>query len=665
MTQHNEIENSSIDSRIVEKMRIIVGILGEIDSAGAVVMLSATDSQLKASVAISCDFRVPFETSILTVLDQTIPSGHYKALVHFAGQRLKFDLIITSSDGICELPTQIQITDLRRHKRRRFGPEVQFAEIYSKHGVVMATPIDISQTSIALVTTAPELGFSEGDTVHLNIRGDTASRDIFSSKLEVHSIAKDTQPATQHSFQSLLKTTKILLSQPEEPQSNSPINLKTRRSERQVSPNLSLIIGPLDDHLGNSVRAKVTDLSLTGLRISLQGNKLHPWISKGLSIQFEGTGVTATIIRHEGSDLALTLNGLDETHTLKAWTKFLKSQGFGHGFHHSQAEELSLLLTESGLLKGSRRKLYGHDPSGYLPPDQMTDNPLLYHRVITKNSTGEIMGHMSISRLADDQWYFQEGAHLGGDGPTYKNIYSFVIQTTRNLARSNLSAPRFLSGLYHENVKSGGAFGAELFTDSSSRIFPLFQASIKKICSAGSPMKNSTTSIHFLLDFSAEVRRSYLSEFNASLCEAFVGVNGEHARLNAELAKLGPYHEAKTVMLKSNTGVFAIAYRLKSYYALNATGVMNSLFMIVKPQTEIQDLVAGIRELVDNGFSFGTDDAAIIVDGPIDGTFEFVQSLPSPRKFTFFMIDNILNKEFLGASVESEDSTAGRKKKNG
>jgi hypothetical protein len=193
-----------------------------------------------------------------------------------------------------------------------------------------------------------------------------------------------------------------------------------------------------------------------------------------------------------------------------------------------------------------------------------------------------------------------------------------------------------------------------LLDDEQSRYFNLSHSSISRQLRHN---QETYFKISPLEDLNADERRTALSNFDATLVEGFAGWNGNHPRLNAELSKLGSHHEAKTLLIGDEKRVWAMAYRLRSYYALNVTGVMNSLFLIVLPDVSAADIAGAIRQLVDNGMAFGTDDVAIIASSKADTELPFVQQLPDPKMFTFFIIDNHLNREFLGAKVESQEST--------
>lgn len=640
-----DVKKKQFAPRSISKLRIIVGLLGEIDAAGVLVLFHSKRDNVHIGAKISSEFKLPFETSTLQIQTPNIPPGDYAAAALFAGQRISFDVTVIDNDGNCELPCEIIIVDLRKEKRRKFGPEIQHAELFTKHGVLMATPLDMSQNAIALVMNSAEGALTPGETVRLVIHGDTTAQDIFTAELVVKEFATTRDKS------------KILL-EPKNP-GNDLSGAPLRRTTRHQTSQMGFVIAPLDDHLGEPVHCGVTDVSLTGFKCSLPGATSMPWLMPGTHVALKDKKITATVMWVDGEHVGLRIDALDDSKTLRIWTESLTAFKLGNGFHHAQVDELVHLFTESGLLKGKRRKLYGSDPGGFLPSDNMTNNPLLYHRILANTEGGTISGHMSMARLGDDIWYFQEGAHSGQGGRSYKELYADSIGLARTMYKTSKLSPRFLAGLYHANIKSSGEFGVDLFADPSSRVYQMFQSSISKNINKH-PASEGVT-ITTLESMDADGRRATLSPFDATLAEGFSGWNGTHPRLNSELAKLGPHHEAKTLMVGDRTGYWALAYRMKSYYALNTTGVMNSLFLVVLPTVTATQIVDALRELVEHGLAFGTDDAAIIACARPGDPLPFTDGLVDPKPFTFFIIDNHLNREFLGGKTEKDESRTMRR----
>lgn len=644
-TSHKHVNRSLTNSagRTIEKCRVVVSLLAEIEAAEAIIILTCAEKPETYTGKLQVNLKTPFEDSSIQLLECAISPGLYNASALFLGRRLKFQLNVINVQGRCDLPSQIEICELRSQKRRKFGPEVEVAEISTKTGVIMATPVDLSQESIALIVNSGKASISRGDSVFLVIRGDTLHRDVFTGYVSV---------MDNRVVQGITR----LLLKPDTQKNKEKNQLRIRRSPRAKQPSMSMVIGPIDDHLGETVSSKVIDISLVGCQCRIEHVDRMAWIVAGMSIQLSKEDLTATIIWKEQDRIGIRVDGLDDSATLFRWAQFIRQQGIGHNLHHSQMEELVHLFTETGFLKGNRRKIYGADPSKFLPPDRMADNPLLLHRVHALSENGGISSHIGICRLSDDAWIFHEGAHAGGDGPSYQQLYEKVLIYTQNLYLSSRQSPRYLSGMYHASVKTPEILGQRLYKTGFCSVFPLYHVSMSTNIESNERSDNkleNSVDIIDIANMTAASRRESLIGFNPTLCEAFVGQLGEHPRLNAELAKVGSYHNARTVMLRSHQNVWGIAHRIRSYFSLNATGIINSLFIIVKPDVLVGDLISAFSLLVEDGLAFGTDDAAIIVDGSRDQDYLFSLDLKDSKKFTFFILDCLLNTEFLDATVEN------------
>ena len=626
-----------IQERILSKPRIVAGVLSEIDAAGVLLIFRKSDTDGYTTARLECEFRVPFEDSVIKVKGDGLKPGEYQVSALFAGQRLSFEIKILDQAGACALPHEIKVVDLRKQRRRKFGPETEFAEIFTDHGIVMATPIDMSQNSVALLTVAADSKLTLGQRVKLLIRGDTSGRDIFSSFLVVKEFAPKGESA------------RILLGPMDPKDDVSGLGL-LRVVPRHHTGHTSFVLAPSDDHLGEPVQTTVTDISLNGFQCQTSEHESLAWLMPGATVAIKDLGLHATIVWTADGRAGLRITALDNAEILAKWTDVLRGFKISSGFHHSQVDELVSLFTESGLLKGKRRKVYGKSPGGFLPPSIFADNPLLYHRHTAQTRDSRIYGHISMARLCDDLWFFQEGAHTGDSSSTYTDLYAQTITSARSMHLYTRTSPRYLSGLFHSDIKSAGRALQEICTDPSSRVYQLMQMSIAQ--NSAIHMEHPNLKIFDPSELDADQRRAALTSLDPTLCEAFLGWNGSHPRLNAELAKIGPHHHAKTLLMTEGNDTIGLAFRLTSYYALNSTGVMNSLFLIVRKDATASQIKSTLNNLVTLGFTFGTDDAAVIACAKPGESVQAWSELVQPKPFTFFVIDNRLNRVFLGAKVE-------------
>lgn len=643
MPTNSPSKSKAQETRHITKSRLIAGLVAEMDAAEAVILLEPmTDLECGLSARIACDFRFPFETSSMRIVDATVPLGDYRATALFAGQRILFIARIIDSSGHFAFPTYVDVQDLRTSKRRRFGAEIQGVEIASKHAVVMATPIDISHESLAVLLEGEDCPLHEGDPVDVKVRGAASSRDIFSSAMIVRAIQRQE------------KATRILLT-------NKVANTSTKRRTDRQRPGFeaSVTLTPCDEHLGCTTTCSIVDISATGFRGELRGGLQEDWLAIGMQTRINDEALFATVIWREGHQIGLRLDSLDHAETLTQWCQILDQFAHHGPAHHSQVDDLIHLLTATGLLKGGRRKMLGQKAGKFLPPQTVLSNPMLYRRISLRGETGHFYANLGMVRLTDNFWCMQEGAHTGDHGLTYRDLFAAIPHMAKEIYASSVLAPRYIGGIYQQAVKSSAEFVLSFLDDKANAEFNVTQCGISHQLAL--PFNPHPVTTFNLTDLGARALREVVNQFDPVLYDVFGGWNGSHPRINAELTKLGPLHGARTVGLASGDKIWGLAYRLRSYYTLSVTGVVNSLFLIVNHQASRDDILNGLQTLAHQGFSFGTNDVAIVYDHHQDLLFEIKNSLHEVRNFALYIIDNHLNRERLGLAHEEQDFSALRK----
>lgn len=636
--QHSELEVFNRESsRKIIKPRIIAGFIAEMDAANVVLLISSKTDDFRTSARLICEFKVPFQSSTIKIADAVLEPSTYKATALFAGQRIEFNLEVKTIEGDCSFPEFLDIFDLRISKRRKFSPEVQLVEISTRGSTILAVPIDLSQNSLAVISVSSMIDCVRGEFVEIKIRGDTTFRDVFSFQMKV----KEIQPSSG--------IVRLLFEF-----GDSISGVRYRKSSRQNIAGISVSIWPLDDQIGAEITCRVTDVSLTGCQCEIMNELSDRWIVPGLHVNLYDKQVHATVVWVHGRSFGLRLDALDDAETLTRWYQVLGKIRPHNNVQQSQLEDLVGLLTQTGLLKGSRRKVFGTTPSKFLPPERVFNNPLLFHRLASINDAGRIYSQLSMVRMTDNFWCMQEGAHTGEAGVTYRDLFRDIPLLARDLYFSTTLAPRYVGGIYHHSVKSSGDFVDEFLKDSANSLYEVLLVSIKSQMTTDPVVNFSARELSRL---SAKERLSVMNEFNPILFDVFGGGNGAHSRLNAELASSGPAHKAQTLVVQEKNTVLALAYRLKSYYALSSTGVVNSLFLIVKNSLDLKKLQSIVEVLTQAGFASGTDDLTIVFDSTRESQIDLIALLPDARRFSLYVIDCELNKELLGARSEPEDPT--------
>ncbi len=600
-----EIEGKS-RVRVISKPRIIAGLLAEMEATQAAATAICIQSGKIFCTTIKCTFTVPFDTSFIQLQNETISSGHFSVETFFAGHRVQFEVTVSGDTRTCSFPKEVILTDNRRAKRRAFSADVQVAEIATTRSMVLATPVDISQRSMALVSADSMPALKEGESVHVVVRGGPSARDVFASQMIVQSIRmSDSQSRILLTFDT---------------PNARPAASEQRSVRRRFVEGLTTSVAPSDSGLGEKNIVRISEISLTGFSGELIDELKGAWICPGVHVLLQDGKVSATVMWRHDKRFGMRLDALDESNTLNNWFNMLLRMCGSYSVHHSQIEDLVNLFTQSGLLKGERRKIYGINPGKFLPPEIVTNNPLLYHRIASLLRNGNIAGQVSMARLTDNYWFLQEGAHSGDESAdSYSQLLNKAIDLARELSLSTSLAPKYIGGIVHSSVKSSASILDEKLKFQRNRKYEAFHV---KMSSLFDPSKSSTEKsiIVQISELDASSRRSLANAFDSTLFDAFGGWDGSHPRLNAELSKLGPAHEASTFAIESEGRYMALGFRLRSYYSLSATGVINSAFLIVQTDTSPEALDSAISSIQNMPILRGTDDLIIVYNEPVGKT---------------------------------------------
>jgi hypothetical protein len=228
----------------------------------------------------------------------------------------------------------------------------------------------------------------------------------------------------------------------------------------------------------------------------------------------------------------------------------------------------------------------------------------------------------------------------------------------KDLYTSSLIAPRYIGGIYQQAVKSSAEYVTAFLNDNANFEFNVTHCNISQQLDLTTTSPNA--SIIDLEHLGARDLRTIVNQFDPVIYDVFGGWNGAHPRINSELTKLGPLHGASTIGLASSTTIVGLAYRMRSYYTMSVTGVVNSLFFIINHSASLNDILSGIRTLAKHPFSFGTNDLVLVYDNSPQQQLDIEAVLRDVRRFGLYVIDNHLNRERLGIAGDDKDYRSAR-----
>ena len=587
----------SSSEQIVQKSRIIAAILSELGASQATIFVEGESSDGPFACQMSCDLLIPFRNSKLQI--HSVPS-HWKGITVtccFVGHRIKFKTTRKADDfNLWELPEEVYLIDLRQERRWRF-PENQYScEVVGASVAVYGYAVDINKECVAIdFDTSYDL--SIGSHYKIIARMVNTNRDVFFADCELLVVTGNNAEDCRAIF-------KIVNDKA------ATEEAQKRKVERYevTSTSVALTGAPFADFKAE-VDFEVKNISSGGLLLrQRQGNSDHGLVP-GLILTAKHPEVSLIVIwENDGYFGCRPL--LQGREALSLWYRFLEEVHSPNDRKVSVIRrEFADLLTYSGLVKGNRRKPFGKDMAQHLITHPELASPLLIQHYYGTQGTNETDLHSSAKRIGDNTWFFGDGAALTSDAGSYNAMLDTFTANLTKLAKVSSLYPRYLTGIWHQNVQATKVWGMELARKSTTRLFSASNVSMKNITPDGADSR-----VKALGDESASNRFHIAGLFEPCLFEVIAGGDGTHPVLNAELGKLGPYHQTQSKIVVLPNDLYLVAHRVVTYAIWSNTGVTNSVFVLVPRGCSAQMLGQGLKSLAEDDLSFGTDDFLVIFD---------------------------------------------------
>lgn len=611
--------------RILDKPRLILALLSELEATESIIIAKPVSSENRFACTLKIQFDDSQSTNLVYLSGADDLAQPLLCVAHFGERRIEFELDECGS-SIYRLPKSVKIIDMRKHNRIHFNSSTHIVEIIGKNKIWFGVPVDINldyaAIELASINDTPPIN----SDVILMIREVQASMDLYINRMSV--VVTDTSTGRART---LLRRDPSRLSQ-------------ERKEIREPIQHTSLVISkPGVDPYSCLVRFR--DISLTGFSAEFDSYSLAQQHVPGMIFDITSLKVKAQIIWQSEKAFGAKIISLHSAVQLKRWMNF-HTQARGKTLDEAaDARDIAKVFVQSGFLKGKRRAMYGDLISKQLPVHMGRDNPFLFIRRIQRDESGEVSTHGSMVRIAEDAWLIQEGAEIRGEAKVFGQMLLDLFQTAGHLANASNYAPRYVFMMWDQKVKTTDDFAKylQLNTHSQRFIANHFNASsFEKDVDSAFEITVKTTR-----ELSADVRYAAYSSINPAFLEAVGGFDGRSPRLSADLASLGPRHSADCRYVLCGDQVIAFAHRIKSYYSLNATGVANSLFVILNPEITNDQFALTMASLCNESIMQGTDDILIIwnQDSSSNDRLTALSMNFSPNKsFNLILVDVLQTK---------------------
>ena len=627
---------AAVKSRVVTKSRIIAAIFSELDASRAELTARCVESGQELRTTLSCEFKVPFSESVITLPESEIPMQALDCACCYAGQRFTFRLERVQ-DALWALPQSLEISDLRRNARYAFAAGLYSAEVVTRRGAFYGLAIDIDAEHLCIEIDGSHHA-REGDDVKVIVRMVNTNRDVFYRTCKIAQIKAS--GAGKY---------RVIFDITADQQNTHPSG---RQHKRHDVEGVSMSLGGLPFVDGSEFRDfHVLNVSAAGLVVRCRSKSDRDNIVPGLIFRSETSDIAFMVVWIHGGVVGLKAH-LADASQLKVWHQILEQWKPEEAISSAVTRrELAQLLTQSGLIKGIRRTPFGDDLALHLIVNQLAESPLLFQRCVFASDSQKNNLHVSYKRISELSWFFGEGAALTEKVGDYNRMLDVCTNQMAHLSKQSSLHCRYITAIWHHTIKSTASWGEMLAASQQSRLFESYQISISNWYD-GHALDNklNLSPLNFV---EAESRRSVMLQFSPMLYEAFAGHNGTHPILNSELGKLGPYHKAVTKVVLSGASTLLI-HRIITHNVWSTTGVTNSVFVLVPRGCAPQDLAAALTAISQDDVSYGTDDFLLIFDGEKDACLAYEATLPSPKRFSFLVHDLLLNEELAYKDVRDD-----------
>lgn len=580
--------------KLVDHPRVISGLLAEIEASESLLFCKSESNSWLSKIKVQ--LKAPYENTLIELSDpREVIKVSCESTLH--NRRISFDLIWNESSRSFLLPEQITVQDLRSSYRLQLRDENLFAEVRSLGTVSFGEAQDVSTdfVSILLHETSPNL--EVGAECHVHARSRTHLRDVYFANCVLKSLSPN-ERGTKAVFQVKTKTANPLSSPRTRRYTVEPFTIRFVASDLSVNR----IYGEI----------QVEEVSLSGFLGRIRGASLLSSPIVGLILNCDEPRMSFSAVRKVGDRVAFQVCHTCSDSKHASWYDFIEERTDSTFKSVVSAAELATLFTESTFVKGNRRRSFGKKVENHFFDSNTDANGKLLRRFVGADDGANISHHISVFRLTDSAWYLQEvisGIHkLHGVTELKERVIKLLAEEARFLRYE----PQFFTGMYDPTIPANEKQWGHLVASENHVGVRAAHISLDQENKPGSSSLSTITADQLSTAEKFEVSQ----RFNLRILEIldFWSKCAANRVLNQELRRIGPGHRAVLYCIKDEAGVVqGLVYRLNTYYAANATGVVNSIFVFLPKDTtahavsEIKRFVGQVTE-----FRLGSSDLLMI-----------------------------------------------------
>jgi len=567
--------------KCIKKARMICGLLEELSITKSLFSVKASkDGNILSTLIMDFLLNADFDKSKILFKYDFVEGKTYYFESLTAGLRVSFEAI-ASPEGIT-LPHEVLLSDFRKNKRISLSAQAYVAEIRFKKDIVFGFVSDISSDAISILT---DIDLNERKNLNVEIlisrKGDKNDL-IFRTSLLIYS------ERVGENFKNVF----IVLNR-------NNLGSKIDRPKRHnVKGGISISFQSAT--IGDSSyegEINIFELSLTGFLGEIHFFKGDNSLPMGSRLECFSPNISFYVIRKMGNTFAFKIASFLDDLILSEWTRFIRRNTLEALSQIAPNDTMAKFLTGSTLLKSERRKMYGKNVSPFLSQFNNEKVGDIHYRFTLFSSAGEASINTSITKISDHSWVLHEvmkDADLEeADVPEFHNS---ILEHLGELSRFVPTSPKHCLIIFNPLIPAIGGYWLKRAQENYCRVYSAYLMSLKDYKTNHTGNVVGSICEEDIFSLSAQARHTLASFFNLELLDLF-DFWGGNPNLQRQLSMIGEGHKINQKLLTYNGKKLAVIYKFHSYFSLNVTGVINTLFVLFPRNVDSEDILLTIDQI--------------------------------------------------------------------
>jgi hypothetical protein len=585
-----------MNSHTLEDRRLIASILSEVALLGVEVLITEGDEVLNASGG-------------LLLVD--LPEGDRAILidgVELATKKIDLEFILNgkrfigSAQRLEQNPIYFSIPKTMRIEDRRGRVRYQFdndrgCEVIFSHRTIPGIPINFTQDYFACLVSDDQAEVLSPNKMSgsVVVYGFDCKRGLTLPKVDLVDVRNSDKGSIlvfKIADKSGLKAT-----QQSKKENRSGDRVEIKNTEKWINLRSEGVVPE------KNLTARIKSVSKIGFTVEIPSGE-QPLIGFVYSVlEFDST---FHCVRDSGTEWVFVLDAFRDGGV--RWYDFLGKNSPFLIEEVKNAESISQLLTECGFIKGQRRKYYSKT-STISFVDRWLKDSTLFKRFVERYNESELSSHVSAVRVSGAGWLIQEGATGIHKQSGIRSVMERVLSQLKTETITYRGSASLYGTIYDPKIRPVHEMWTALHSDRGLRL------KCAHLDYSQLPESEEGAVNEYVASDVDLIQYSDLLNYAPELFHEFFGVfeiKSGSSELNRRYKALSSQYGVELECFRdSQSRVAALVYRLKGPYALNSSGLVNSVFVYWVEDDE-KKKNSLIKSIIGSKICHGTRDLLVL-----------------------------------------------------